>query len=60
MPFFLKVRNPDENFMYSYLCELFFQNNLDLPRHLDRWSKRKLASAINKLEHKYGPVKEVF
>ena len=59
MSFFLRFREPDENFMYCYLCELFFQNNLDVPRNMDRWSREKLQSRIRKLERKFGPVDNV-
>ena len=56
MSFFMRFRNPDENCMFGYLCELFFQNNLDIPRNMEKWNKQKLESRILKFERKYGPV----
>lgn len=56
MSFFLSHRNPDPNSMFSYLIELFFQNNLDVPDNMDNWSVNKLRNKIYKLESRYGPV----
>ena len=56
MPFFFIHRNPDENTMYSYLCELLMSNNRDVPRRMDKWSKGKLKRHIYAFEAKYGPV----
>lgn len=56
MSFFLRFRNPDENSMFCYLCELFFQNNLDIPQNMDIWKKTKLESKIRSFERQYGPL----
>ena len=56
MSFFLSHRNPDENTMFSYLCELFMQNNHDVPKRMDYWSKNKLRNKIYQYENRYGPV----
>lgn len=50
---------PDWGKYYLYLTELARENTLDLPEDVDQWSSRKIYYYINKIERKYGKLREI-